>query len=256
MLCVRRGVLQITARTLGKSPREGWRRCCWPADRWRHGCRFGGSCTPPLRMARNRGKSTGLQQAKYTAVDASSMHPLAVQTGRNCSRCDSRVVHLCAPGLPCRKASTRPRPLRWAPVVDNSGMVKRSFELASWKASMKNLYLLEPVCDDPRFELLTFDSGDERELPSILGRSSLRADLDPSSELEQGVSIVSLKDNWITPRTVGKLRTYNDFPTVYRAPGFSPRAVEALADLLEGNGELGKVRDRLGTRSSKAGAGD
>ena len=111
---------------------------------------------------------------------------------------------------------------------------------------MKALYLLKPVFDDPRFELLSFDSGDKPELPSLLGRSSLKADLDPTPEIEQGLPIVSLKDKWIAPRTTGKLGDYNDFPTIYPVPAFSPKAVKALHDLLDGNGELLPMRTNLG----------
>jgi hypothetical protein len=36
--------------------------------------------------------------------------------------------------------------------------------------------------DDLQFQLLWFDSGDKRELFSVLGRSSINADLEPSRE--------------------------------------------------------------------------
>lgn len=52
-------------------------------------------------------------------------------------------------------------------------------------------------------------------------------------------TVKSVKHAWNIPRFTGRVRYFNDFPDVdLSVPAFSRRAVEALRDLLEPNGEL------------------
>ena len=58
----------------------------------------------------------------------------------------------------------------------------------------------------------------------------------------------SLKATWPTPKVIGNVRRFNDFPCINLAyPAFSQRAVDLLRDVLEPNGELLPVRHEIGT---------
>jgi hypothetical protein len=113
------------------------------------------------------------------------------------------------------------------------------------KTRTTEIYQLNPVLDDPRFE--GFGLGDD---PSVLGRESLADDLSArygrsGREWERA----KLGHIWPTPFVEGRVSEFNDFPCVnLMHPAFSERAVDALRDLLEPNGELLPLKTRLRTK--------
>jgi hypothetical protein len=100
------------------------------------------------------------------------------------------------------------------------------------------IYVLEPVCDNPLFEGL-----------ALLKRSEL-LDTEPEdwSKNYRTWQPKLLKKTWPTPRVVGNVRRFNDYPCINMSkPAFSQRAVDLLRDMLEPNGELLPVKHRIGT---------
>ena len=86
------------------------------------------------------------------------------------------------------------------------------------------VYRLYPFVDDPRYEGFGV-----RDMPSsTLGRSPTR-DWQPKR----------LAATWTAPKAGGRVREFNDYPCVNLGdPAFSERAMYALRDMLEPNGEL------------------
>lgn len=96
--------------------------------------------------------------------------------------------------------------------------------------------------DDPRFEGFAFGDGQSLLDGRIVANPPSDDDpFKPSDFTEKGREWTPdrLAHVWKPPRVVGRVRRSNDFPCVgLIIPAFSRRAVDALRDLLEPNGEL------------------
>jgi hypothetical protein len=55
---------------------------------------------------------------------------------------------------------------------------------------------------------------------------------------------------WVRAKATGPVRRFNDYPGLNHMPAFSPRAVDALRDFLEPNGELLPFKTPLGEYSA------
>lgn len=94
----------------------------------------------------------------------------------------------------------------------------------------KEVYLLQQVLDDPRFEGFAFASRQR----SLIGNRLLEDDFTPTDW-----DVTELLPLWKAPKVAGRVRKYNDFPCVdLTIPAFSDRAVEALGEFLTSAGEL------------------
>lgn len=88
------------------------------------------------------------------------------------------------------------------------------------------LYELQPIADDPRFEGFGF----------VNEESILEFDFD---DVDRDFTVSRLKPTWTPQHVAGRVREFNDYPCIALViPAFSRRAVDALRDLLEPNGEL------------------
>src|SRR5262249_39700345 len=102
-------------------------------------------------------------------------------------------------------------------------------------------YKLDPVTDDPRYEGFAFVREESIRGKVIGGQSAMEWDFNPDNMLTEGRAwtVTPLRPYW-TPQPVrGRVRAFNDYPCVnLLIPAFSRRAVDALRDFLEPNGEL------------------
>ncbi len=99
-----------------------------------------------------------------------------------------------------------------------------------------SLFKLDPVVDNPKFEGFGF----KRE-KSLRGKASLIQDFMPDDRKTKGRAwtITPLAPHWVPQPVAGRVRPFNDYPCVdLLIPAFSRRAVDALRDFLEPNGEL------------------
>ncbi len=96
------------------------------------------------------------------------------------------------------------------------------------------LFELQQILDNPKFEGFAFSRND-----SLLGAYSLTSDFVPDRRIGRTWSVPRLAPIWKPATVVGRVRSYNDYPCINLAvPAFSRRAVDALRDFLEPNGEL------------------
>lgn len=96
------------------------------------------------------------------------------------------------------------------------------------------VFKLEPTLDNPLFEGMA--SGNNA---SFLGRESVFKDFFPVGRDTWDWSVDRLSTKWSPIRATGRTRSFNDFPCLdMMIPAFSRRAVDALRDYLEPNGEL------------------
>ena len=98
------------------------------------------------------------------------------------------------------------------------------------------VYKLSPILDVPEYE----GFGWHDRLHSVRGQPSATMDFQPDKAPpgEQEVA-PRLADLWTPVRVIGNVRPWNDYPCIgLSLPAFSGRAVDALRDLLEPNGEL------------------
>ena len=103
------------------------------------------------------------------------------------------------------------------------------------------IYELNPITDDPRFEGFAFVRQETIRGKIIGGCSALVWDFDSDdgTSLGRAWTVPSLKPYWTPQPVLGRVRAYNDYPCVdLTIPAFSRRAVDALRDFLEPNGEL------------------
>jgi hypothetical protein len=109
------------------------------------------------------------------------------------------------------------------------------------------IYELSRITDDPRFEGFALTPS-----PSVLDRDSLDDDLTPGftdAEEKSDWTQPILADSWSTPTAEGRVSDFNDYPCVDMIlPAFSERAVCALRDLLEPNGEILPLSTKTNTR--------
>lgn len=105
------------------------------------------------------------------------------------------------------------------------------------KAAVNSVYEMNKITDDPRFEGFALSSQ-----PSLLGRDCLDDDLTPGfadAESHLDWKQPQLSHLWKPVVAEGRVTEFNDYPCVdMTLPAFSQRAVDALSDLLEPNGEL------------------
>jgi hypothetical protein len=114
------------------------------------------------------------------------------------------------------------------------------------------LYLVESNRNDPRSEGFTVVDPLE---PSLLGRRGWNDHADdrirdffPPFPIQGDWTSPRLADLWRPLRVKGRVRAWNDFPTIDMVvPAFSQRAVDALGDILEANGELLPLEYEHGT---------
>ena len=94
------------------------------------------------------------------------------------------------------------------------------------------LYKLTKVCDNPIYEGFGFARTiRDEDYPGFRP-----ADREPEGRT---LRIRRLSASWIPQEVVGRVRQFNDYPCVsLTIPAFSRRAVDALRDFLEPNGEL------------------
>ena len=98
------------------------------------------------------------------------------------------------------------------------------------------LYNLDCITDDPEFEGFGF----VRE-ESLRGQGRLAYDFAPDDIPTKGRSwtVTPLTPIWSPQAVLGRVKPHNDYPCVnLTIPAFSRRAVDALYDFLEPNGEL------------------
>lgn len=96
------------------------------------------------------------------------------------------------------------------------------------------VFKLEPILDNPLFEGMASANN-----ASFLGRESVFDDFFPVGRDTWDWSVDRLSAIWSPIRATGRTRSFNDFPCLdMMIPAFSRRAVDALRDYLEPNGEL------------------
>lgn len=112
---------------------------------------------------------------------------------------------------------------------------------------VNEVFELNMTADDPRFEGFAM-----REAPSILGRESLEDDITPGlidSEVNPNWQQPSLQTGWTPPKVDGRVSEFNDYPCLDMVfPAFSQRAIEALRDLLDPNGEILSIESDTKTK--------
>lgn len=98
------------------------------------------------------------------------------------------------------------------------------------------IYKLQPIVDDPRYE------GFGTSQRSLLGNTTFAQDFLP----EDDGHAKSLKRIWRPVKVEGRVREFNDYPCInLLIPAFSERAVKALRNILEENGELLPLSSKL-----------
>jgi hypothetical protein len=98
------------------------------------------------------------------------------------------------------------------------------------------LYNLDPITDDPEFAGFRF----VRE-ESLRGQGRLTWDFDPDDVQTKGRAwtVTRMAPTWKPQPVLGRVQPHNDYPCVnLTVPAFNRRAVDALRDFLEPNGEL------------------
>lgn len=98
------------------------------------------------------------------------------------------------------------------------------------------IYILNPDLSDTNYEGFGFD-----DTPSLRGKGRLTFDFDPDNVQTAGRNwtVTPLTPTWSPQMVFGQVHPDNDYPCVnLTIPAFSERAVNALRDLLEPNGEI------------------
>lgn len=109
---------------------------------------------------------------------------------------------------------------------------------------MTEIYKLTPDPHDPRFERFDFPE----DAPSLLDNDHLMYDFGGGgTRAKLSWEPSRLTDVWTPQAVIGKVAPFNDYPSVSRIPAFSQRAVHALRDLLEPNGELLPLKTDTGS---------
>jgi hypothetical protein len=103
------------------------------------------------------------------------------------------------------------------------------------------VYYLQPIVDDPRYEGFAFVRKESIRGKVFNGCSRIDWDFGPDDLKTQGRAwtVPPLAPFWTPQPVIGRVRAFNDYPCVdLLIPAFSRRAVDALRDFLEPNGEL------------------
>jgi|SRR5581483_7735548 len=106
------------------------------------------------------------------------------------------------------------------------------------------LYQLDPIVDNPSFEGFGFD-----DAVSFRGKGRLAFDFGPDDIPTKGRAwtVTRMAPTWVPTPVYGNVKPHNDYPCVnLTVPAFSRRAVDALRDFLEPNGELLPLASPLG----------
>ncbi len=106
------------------------------------------------------------------------------------------------------------------------------------------LYKLTCITDDPEFEGFGF-----HDAQSFRGKGRLAFDFDPDDipTKGRGWTVTRMAASWVPPHVRGRVKPHNDYPCVnLTVPAFSSRAVAALRDFLEPNGELLQLDSPVG----------
>jgi hypothetical protein len=106
------------------------------------------------------------------------------------------------------------------------------------------VYKLERIYDVPRYEGFC-----EAENVSFLGNEDLDEDflIAVVPPRRRDWKVPRLAKVWKPVKVIGRVRKFNDYPCIGSIPAFSQRAVDALRDLLEPNGELLPLISPLGS---------
>ena len=96
-----------------------------------------------------------------------------------------------------------------------------------------SVYRLDSIHDDPRFEGFAYNE--------------YRADPFVSKLPNGGWEAPRRAGVWKPTGVRGRVRSFNDFPCLMTDPAFSTRAIEALRDMLEPNGEIIPFESPAGT---------
>jgi hypothetical protein len=113
----------------------------------------------------------------------------------------------------------------------------------------KAMYKLQTITDNPLFEGFGFVRHESIRGKSIRGHSRLDWDFLPDDLKTKGRQwcVTRLAPFWTPQAVTGRVRAFNDYPCVNLViPAFSRRAVDALRDLVEPNGELLPLVSRVG----------
>jgi hypothetical protein len=102
---------------------------------------------------------------------------------------------------------------------------------------LRAVYKLQHIVDDPRYE------GFGTDQRSFFGNLSFTQDFFPD---EASGAAPRLGRVWRPVKVQGRVQPFNDYPCVNSVPAFSERAVAALRDVLEANGELLPLSSKLG----------
>lgn len=98
--------------------------------------------------------------------------------------------------------------------------------------NLPTVYKVRPILDDPRFE--GFGTG---RIPSLRGKRSFAQDFIPDASTNWEPP--RLAPIWKPLKVMGRVRPFNDYPCVSLIiPAMSKKAVDALWEFLEPNGEL------------------
>ena len=103
------------------------------------------------------------------------------------------------------------------------------------------VYKLQCITDNPKFEGFAFVRDKSIRAQPVGEQSRLDWDFGPDDVKTKGRAwtITPLADIWIPQPVFGRVQAFNDYPCVNMIiPAFSHRAVDALRDFLEPNGEL------------------
>ena len=99
------------------------------------------------------------------------------------------------------------------------------------------LYKLNKITDDPEFE--GFGFGDAESLRNPGDRLAFDFDPDDIQTKGRAWTVTRMASMWRPQPVLGRVRPHNDYPCVnLTVPALSRRAVDALRDFLEPNGEL------------------
>jgi hypothetical protein len=102
--------------------------------------------------------------------------------------------------------------------------------------SRESVYKLEKILDDPRYE--GFGTDPPGSFPNSI----------PPGRTSREWKVRRLRRNWAPVPVIGRVREFNDYPCVGLShPALSRRAVEALREFLEPNGEILPLSSKLGS---------
>jgi hypothetical protein len=111
------------------------------------------------------------------------------------------------------------------------------------------LYRLEPITDNPKYEGFAFVREESIRENAVKSQNRLAWDFGANNmqTAERAWTVLPLTPFWTPQPVIGRVRPFNDYPCVnLTVPAFSRRAVDALRDLLEPNGELLPLDSPLG----------